>query len=301
MKISLGVSVALGGDELFKLFVESASRLASGRHMVSIEFTCHDESQRSSLLESVSSLPITASHLVTPEPENYFHARSVTHSRCVNALFKSAQSDVAVISDSDMAFVRQNWDEILFETVVQDNADFFGTPYADNAGFLFNLSHGQVFASKYQRKPNCAFIAYSPPKLKALTDRLCDMALYYGDRNSIPIQLVSNPLESKQYGLPVGAFRQLDAGSLIPSLIEQLKGHSHLLELRSGRYEVLKSIKTPANYPAILLPEEYFYDGLPFIVHLRKGSLKQAENDVYSWKEFMGDVRSWIGKGPSPQ
>jgi len=292
LKIALCVPFPNGGHDLFQLLVESAARLASGKHEISLEFTCHDEAQRQSVLGSDLALGVGRSHIVVREPSRYFHANSVTHSRCVNALFAAVDADLAVICDFDMAFAFRYWDEFLLDLILNNNVAFFGTPYSSDAGFTFKLPRGPVSALKYQGKPNCMFIAFEPHKLKSVTDQLCDFATRFGDPRSIPLQFISNEAESRCFGLPIGSFLHVDTGSLVPRLIEQ-HGFRHLtMERRVKTYTVLKSARFPQGFSPILLPEEYSYEGVPFIAHFRKGASKPTD-DNYPFALFKSDVRTW--------
>jgi len=267
--------------------------LASGKHDIGIEFTCHGELQRNSIESSDLGLPVRRTHIVAQEEPRYFHANSVTHSRCVNALFASADADLAVICDFDMAFLYRNWDELLVERVVDQGIAFFGTPYAGDAGFNFRLPQLSVFARKYQGKPNCMFVGFVPQRLRSISDRLCDFSSTFGDPGSIPLRLISTPAESRCFGLPVGSFLHVDTGSRIPALIEQHGLTHHMLERRVKTYAALKSACFPDKYPAFLYPEEYLYQGVPFIAHFRKGATKAAD-DSYGPDQFKKDIDAWM-------
>lgn len=293
MKIALCVSVPNGGEELLKLLADSAARLASGKHEVGIDFTCHGELQRRSTESGGLKLPVYRTHIVPREEPRYFHANSVTHSRCVNALFASVDADVAVICDFDMAFVRRNWDELLIERVTEQGIAFFGTPYAADAGFNFRLPRLSVFARKYQGKPNCMFVGFSPQRLRSISDLLCDFASTFGDPDSIPIRFVSTSAESRCFGLPVGSFLHVDTGTRVPQLIERHGLTHQVLERRVKNYTVLKSARFPNDYSAFLYPEEYLHQGVPFIAHFRKGASKSAD-DSYGPNLFRKDIDAWI-------
>jgi hypothetical protein len=297
-KVTLCVSVASGGDFFFNLLVHSARWLASGQHDIGLEFTCHTEQQRQNLLRSGAILNVTGSHVVERESSKYFHASSVTHSRCINKLYESVDADIAIICDFDLAFVCKNWDLILVEEILAHDKAFVGTPYAAGKTMPFDLKDGQVvYPSKYQNKPNCTFLAFSPPRTKKIAARLCDFDTVYAGREALPLQFVTNPTEAEQYELPVGSIRQVDVGTPIPRLIHEHKLTFHSFQRRAGTYDVLKSVKVPPKYPSFLLPEEYFYRETPFLVHFRKGSGKtssESDDAIYSRELFSHDVLKWL-------
>jgi len=297
LKIALCVSVPNGGEEFLKLLADTAARLASGKHEIGIDFTCHGEQQRGLTETCGLKLPVYRSHIVPREERRYLHANSVTHSRCVNALFASVEADVAVICDFDMALVCRNWDQFLAQRVAEQEIAFFGAPYSADAGFNFRLPQLSIFARKYQGQPNCMFAAFSPRRLRSISDRLCDFASTFGDPHSIPIRFIATPEESRCFGLPVGSFQYIDTGSRIPQLIARHGLTHQTLERRVKTYMVLRSARFPDNYPAFLYPEEYLHQGVPFVVHFRKGASKSTE-DGYGPDLFKRDIDAWIAALP---
>jgi len=298
VKIALCVSVPNGGEEFLKFLADTAARLASGRHEIGIDFTCHTEQQRGLTEACGLKFPVYRSHIVPREERLFLHANSVTHSRCVNALFASVEADVAVICDFDMALVYRNWDEFLVQRIATQEVAFFGAPYSADAGFNFRLPQLSVFARKYQGQPNCMFVAFSPRRLRSISDRLCDFACTFGDPRSIPIRFIATLEESRCFGLPVGSFQHIDTGSRIPQLISQHGLTHQTLERRVKTYAVLKSARFPNNYPAFLYPEEYLHEGVPLVVHFRKGASKST-HDGYRPSAFRQDVDTWIAALPA--
>ena len=294
LKIAICTPVPDNGQELFQLLAESAARLASGRHEVTIDFTCHGEAQRAALIACGAALPIGRAHIVERAPPKFFHANSVTHSRCLNALFAGVDADLAIICDYDMALVARDWDALLVDQFTAKGVAVLGSPYASDAPFTFKLPNDvTVSARRYQGKVNCMFFAFAPRDLKAKTDRLCDFGALYNEPSSIPLRFISNPIESLCFGLPVGAFMHLDTGGLLPQLIERHKLRQHVLTRRVRSYTVLTSARFPEDFPPHLLPEEYVLDDTPLVAHFRKGASK-SESDNFTREMFARDVRAWI-------
>ena len=295
MKIVLCVPVPNGGRELLSLLAESAASLASGAHQIEIDFTCHGDQERDAILESRLALPVARYHIISREEPTYFHANSVTHSRCISALFSSVDADIAVISDFDMALVCKGWDELLAEKIGRGDVAFLGTAYGPGVSFDFVLPTGPVKVQKYQGKPNCMFVAFSVARIKSLASRICDFAETYSQPDSIPMKFISTPANSREYGLPVGSFLHVDTGNRIPQIIEKHRLKHLSLERRTSNYKVLKSVALPLSYPHYLLPEEYWFDGAPFLTHFRKGASKPTiDATSYPIQAFTSDVRSWI-------
>jgi len=298
LKIAICTPVPDNGQELFKLLAESASRLASGRHDITIDFTCHGEAQRDALMACGAALPIGRAHIIEREPPLFFHANSVTHSRCLNALFAGVDADLAIICDYDMALVARDWDELLADQLKR--VAVIGSPYASDIPFTFKLPNDvAVSARRYQGKVNCMFVAFTPRELKARTDRLCDFAALYSDPASIPLRFVANPIESRCFGLPIGAFLHLDTGMLLPQVIERHGLRQRILVRRVRNYTVLTSARFPDNYVPVLLPEEYFCDDTPLVVHFRKGASK-SESEHFTREMFIRDVRAWVDALQNP-
>jgi hypothetical protein len=239
-----------------------------------------------------AALPIGRTHIIQREPPLFFHANSVTHSRCLNALYGGADADLAVICDYDMALVAKDWDELLFEQL--KGVAVVGSPYASDMPFTFNLPNEvSVTARRYQGKVNCMFVAFAPRELKARTDRLCDFAALFSDPASIPLRFISNAIESRCFGLPIGAFLHVDTGMLLPQVIERHGLRQRILARRVRNYTVLTSARFPENYVPLLLPEEYFCGDTPLVAHFRKGASK-SESEHFTREMFAHDVRGWI-------
>jgi hypothetical protein len=145
---------------------------------------------------------------------------------------------------------------------------------------------------KYQNGPNCIFLAFVPAQLRSLTDHLCEIGHRFlaGENPGMRLRRIDTESESRCYGIPTGSFLLVDTGSLIPELIQRHDLKYFTLERRSGHFRVLKSAKFSKDYHRIALPEEYFCDGAPYVVHLRKGSKKQKDH-CYGPELFAKDVQ----------
>jgi hypothetical protein len=298
MRIALCVSVPNGGEQFFNLLINSAVRLSSGKHVLEAEITCHSEAQKLSTQSRDPRLPIRRAHIVPRAEKKAWYVNSITHSRCVNTLFASADADIAVICDYDMALLYKNWDELLVDRIIEQGVAFLGTPYPPDFGREFKLAKDiKIFGQKYQGRPNCMFLAYAPSRIKAMTDRLCDLAATHDEFDAQPLRLVSTSIESRYAGLPIGSFWQLDTGIRVPQLIEDRQLRHAVFERRVKAYTVMRSARFPDDYKANLYPEEYFQNGIPFLAHFRKAASKPAAaRSFYDFEQFSMDVNGWIDR-----
>lgn len=302
MKITLCVSVPNGGQQMLALLALSAARTMSGRHEVDLRYTCHGEEQKKLVTDEGIALPVAGAHIVEREPNTYPHSNSVTHSRCINALFDHTDSDIAVICDYDGAFVYRGWDEALVDALDTRGQAFFGAPYSSRLAWPLQLGAAKVLGRKYQGKPNCIFLAYMPARIKALTPKLCEFAELYGTPDSVPVKFISNHRESAEFGLPVGSFVHLDTGSSVPRLIAEHHLPAEIMTRVTGNYSVLQVRTPPESETAMegtLFPEEYLHRGSPFFVHYRKGTRKSEESSYqlgYGQESFARDIRAYLAK-----
>lgn len=298
MKITLCVSMPNNGISMVSHLANSAKRTASGEHEISLRITCHDEEQRDTIARESLALSIDGIHIVTREPNVYRHANSVTHSRCVNALFTNTRSDIAVICDYDGAIVYKNWDRLLVEQILFRKTAFLGAPYSPNLATLFQIGNSQFACFKYQQKPNCIFLAYEPERIRNLTKNICDFSEKFNTADSIPIRFVSCRRESETYGIPIGQFASLDTGSRVPELIVDHQLPSATFTRITNEYRVFSIPDTPdREKDGLLHPEEYCWEDVPFFTHYRKGSSKTdliASQVDYLPGHFFRDVDNYL-------
>ncbi|MBM3346227.1 MAG: hypothetical protein FJY55_07020 [Betaproteobacteria bacterium] len=297
MKLTLGISVPDGGTALLELLLESAALPQSGGNDVAVHCTCHGEEQRQLLLDSSFALPIERVHVVPRETAKFMHHNSVTHSRCINALYAGKADGIAVLCDFDGAFVLPDWDEVLVEQIERQKLAFFGAPYSDLHVVEFSLPAGNIRTMKYQGKPNCILIAYSPEVIRPLSSVLCTFEALYGDPRAIAIRFIATPADSEIFGMPVGSFALLHTGTRVAEMIAQHRLRYGVLERTDSCHRVLRIPDDFADCPNPLRPEEYSYGGQPFFVHFRKGTRKSGDSSAhhnYRPEDFARDVRLWL-------
>lgn len=298
MKITLCISMPNNGISMVANLVSAAKRTASGEHAISLNLTCHDDEQRDAIMGAKLALPIDGVHIVEREPNTYRHSNSITHSRCVNALFSHAAADIAVICDYDGAIVYKHWDKFLAEQIIGKKVAFLGSPYSPNLATLFQIGTGQFACLKYQNKPNCIFIAYEPARIRKLTPRLCDFSELFNSADAIPVRFVSNRRESSVYGLPIGQFASLDTGSRVPELITDHHLPNAALTRMTSQYRVFSIADgVGRETDGLLHPEEYCWQDAPFFVHYRKGASKTGQPTTqvdYLPEAFFRDVDHYL-------
>lgn len=297
LKISLCISVPDGGENFVAFLAGCAYRTMSRRHDVELHVTCHGPAMKDRLSALPLPIPVSRIHIIDREPPTYFHANSVTHSRCVNALFAGADGDLAVICDYDAMLVHGDWDSMLARLILRDKLAFFGSPYSDSVGIRFSVQKNPLLGVKYQRWPNCIFLAYEPRRIKALTDRLCDFADLYGHPDSIPLRLIATHEDRDRYRLPIGSFLNVDTGSKVPELIHRNSLPAAALTRRTDAYRVIRPASDHTTWNELVKPEEYLLDEKPFLIHYRKGGSKSGEITTkmnYDAERFKEDVNCYL-------
>jgi hypothetical protein len=290
MKIELCVSVPNGGFNFIKLMCETINRTRSGSHEISLRFTCHNSEEESIIRHFGSELPISGSHIIERMENTFLHSNSVTHSRCIEAMYLATLADVCLICDYDCIPVKKNWDEEIIDLINNKNVALIGSPYSELALQVY----GSVSAHKYQLQPNAIFLAIDIAKYRSVTPSLCNFSRTFCDPSSIPLKLISTPEEASCYGIGIGKFLHIDTGFLIPEVVAKNRLKTKILERKVSDYQII-TLDTNDIHPFIL-PEEYSLDGELFAVHFRKAASKDNKSNSYGFDQFKIDIENYLDK-----
>lgn len=182
---------------------------------------------------------------------------STGHAKSVDAAIANlVAGEINVISDTDIAIVKQDWDRIVTKLLLgEDGVGIIGVPYEGLDGF----SSGSEKHQTYKNQPTTTWMAVSPQHdFSGLS--------VMPDKDNV-IEITTEEL-SAIYQLPVGFTVLKDVGWQIPGFL-----HDHEIP-----YLTLDIIK-PASAAAKVLKgcspyhDEFQLAGEPFIVHQR-GSMK---------------------------
>jgi len=294
MKIDLCISVPNGGVNFIELLTQTINKTKSGLHEITIRFTCHDLEQEKIIRDRCVGLQISGSHIVARCEKLFFHANSITHSRCIETMYQFTSADICLICDYDCIPIKQNWDDDIVRQINIEKVILVGSSYSE----LPTQLYGKIQAYKYQYQPNSIFLAINVVDYKLISPILCDFYQNYCDPISIPLKLISNPAEASQYGLAIGKFIQLDTGSRIPEVVAKNKIKTKVLERKVSNYKII-SLNPAEFFPSLapeLLPEEYYLDGQPFAVHFRKASATSTKIKIYGIDQFREDIEKFLSK-----
>jgi len=290
MKIELCVSVPNGGANYVELMCQTINRTKSGLHEISLRFTCHNVEQQRIIQDCCSNIQVSGYHIIERIKNTFLHSNSVTHSKCIEAMYQATSADICIICDYDCILVKKDWDEEIARQINIEGVVLLGSPYSETPLRLF----GNIDAFKYQFQPNAIFLAINISKYKEVTSSLCNFSYEYGDPTSIPLKLISNPLEGSRYGLEIGTFLNIDTGSLIPSVVASNRLKTKVLDRRISGYQIISL--NPLGLDPILAPEEYYLDGNPFAVHFRKAAHTSVKINSYGFDKFKVDIENYLKK-----
>ena len=176
-KINLCVSVPENGVELLEILCRSAVSLASGLNEISLNFTYHTDDTKHAVIKAVSHILPLQGHKIESEKDIYFHRNSVTHSRCIQKLFETSDSDITIICDNDIALTSKSWDQKIVKYLLKTNFAFVGSAYSNQSCPVPKSI--PIVGYKYQHIPNCIFIAFETNRIKNLTKKICNFSEEY--------------------------------------------------------------------------------------------------------------------------
>jgi hypothetical protein len=162
---------------------------------------------------------------------------------------------INVLSDTDVAIVKRDWDVDLKRRMIVQGTQIYGTQLEAIGGF----STGSTLYQQYKKKPSTTWLAFAP---NVSTKGLSMLPQKEEDLK------ITNEVLSRLYNLPVGFHLVRDTGWQIPKFIADNK----------LRYDVLEIIK-PSSDQAVVLKglsdyhDEFHDHGVPFLVHQR-GSMR---------------------------
>jgi len=282
-KINLCVSVPENGVELLEILCRSAVSLASGLNEISLNFTYHTDDTKHAVIKAVSHILPLQGHKIEREKDNYYHKNSVTHSRCIQKLFETSDSDITIICDNDIALTSKNWDKKIVKYLLKTNFAFVGSAYSNQNCVVPRTM--PIVGYKYQNIPNCIFCAFETNRIKNLTKKLCDFHEKYSGKEKYPVRLINNKDASLESNLQIGTYQVIDAGNLIPALVLNNKLKVRCFKCSTENYQILKSISANTQK----FPSEEYLDGKKSLfAHFKKGS--SYFDRTYSVQEFAKDI-----------
>ena len=152
------------GARYLDYLVANLLRTAARPERIRILVSHHTDEDRAAI-EATPAAARIAGFVKVPAHEGVMFAPSANHSSAINALAAACTADVMIISDYDMAFLAQGWDDAIAGRVHQGGIDLFGVPYPPiTLSQTFPKDSALAWLSgaplaKYQRMPNLSFLA----------------------------------------------------------------------------------------------------------------------------------------------
>ena len=237
-----------------------------------------------------------------PAHEGVMFAPSANHSSAINALAAACTADIIVISDYDMAFLMQGWDERIAERVL-GGIDLFGVPYPPitlSQGFPKDSALAWLSAAplaKYQRMPNLSFLAMRRELLGACfpDGKVTSFDRYLAEGN-LPFRIMNTREVALENQIPMGLVQWLDTGYELPGIIARHGLRHEAMEYRSlARQDAFARAEPFAQIDDIRQPEFFYLGGAPFLCHFKKGSMKAKDGKAVSLFDlFVANVEGYL-------
>lgn len=209
---------------------------------------------------------------------------SANHSSAVNNLTKNSDSEIIIICDYDMSFVKKGWDSLIENQILNSESDCLGVayqPYTSNVQFKIIPWLNNVEVAKYQKLPNLSFFCL---KRNVFTETFNSKLTSFDNFLSgggLPFRLINTQYLSLINNLPLGTMQWLDTGYEMPEIIYERKlKYKTLSPVDYGQQNILDYLIKPGETPRILLPEIFFLDPTtPFLCHFKKGTTKMSNSN----------------------
>jgi hypothetical protein len=192
-------------------------------------------------------------------------------------------NSINILSDTDVAIVKRDWDVDLATRIATQNIHIFGTQLEAIGGF----SSGYTLHQQYKGKPSTTWLAFAPNLptggLSMLPQKEADL-------------VITDEKLSRLYNLPIGYKLVRDTGWQIPEFIDE----------NDLKYGVLEHIKPNSDQAVVLkglsdYHDEFHDNGNPFLVHQR-GSMRHIfwrdDHSRYFYEAIAKylDYPQWIGR-----
>ena len=215
-------------------------------------------------------------HAPIVEDETILFKPSYNHSVTINSLLQAVESEIVIISDSDMAFLKYGWDEIIQHNL-DYNYEIIGACYS-NYEFQMPINNRYLPFKKYQNLPNLSFFC---TKKRIIKDFFNNRLTYFDEfllEGSMPYRFINTKKLSAENNLPIGTLQWLDTGYEIPETIDKNK-----ISCITLNFDYNQTI-FPLNEKIKLLsrPEDFLFPAskIPFLAHFKKTSSKFKEDPL---------------------
>ena len=290
------------GARYLDYLVTNLLRTAARPERIRILVSHHTDEDRAAI-EATPAAARIAGFVKVPAHEGVMFAPSANHSSAINALAAACTADIIVISDYDMAFLMQGWDDDIAGRVRAGGLDLFGVPYPplmltqqfpkDSAlGWLAGVS-----LVKYQRMPNLSFLALRRDLLGSCfpEGRITSFDRYLAEGN-LPFRVMNTRAIAIENQIPMGMVQWLDTGYELPEIIARHDlSHEALAYRGVADQDAFAATEPFARLDRIRQPEFFYLGGAPFLCHFKKGSMKAADgSSINLFDLFVANVEGYL-------
>lgn len=272
------------GLPCLEFLIKNIFSSASNPDLIRILVSYHNEEDLSLLKKSECFEKINEVVFSPSFPKELLFVGSANHSLAANNLLKHSKSDIFMLCDYDMAFLRKGWDKIIKEALYDQGYEIFGVPYQPyefNLDVPFLNQHmpwlKEIPVKKYQERPMVSFIALKNLTLTNIFNRNLTNFSDFLNSGSLPFRIINTPKLAEQTQLDLGTIQWLDSGWELTDIIE--KNHLTFKLITPIPYETQSLFSTDNlinNKNKMLLPEVYDLDNDSnyFLAHYKKGTAK---------------------------
>ncbi len=182
---------------------------------------------------------------------------AINHARALNLGASCFESDYIALIDSDIAFLRKDWDEIMIDNL--KSCDSFG------------VSHKDKFY-RYNNYPVCQFMAFNKKVMESVNWDFLPSKLPNGSLR----RYKATEKDSKICGVPVGTLLKKDTGWKVPYLLHD-KGYFNsfvmdLVSVSSGNNLMSYSSPSQKKYCQKVCSDKLIHAGIKMAEYHYKGS-----------------------------
>ena len=190
---------------------------------------------------------------------------SIGHGKCLNLIYKNMNSTYGMIVDSDVCFLKKNWD-LVFANIIENKTIIVGAEYE---------------GSKYKKFPNAICCFFDVRKLNEFDIDWRPVTKF----NKLQHHKV-NKNDEDFYGVKENSIVYKDVGFKVFYNIKKKGYNGKPLKLFRKDDKSKKFINTKG--------EEYQLNGTPIFTHIGRSLFRDFEKDinVMNWRK---DIKKWLG------
>jgi hypothetical protein len=283
-----------------EFLIQNALQTSTHPDRIKFNVSYHTEDDLALLKSSTYFKYISKVIYAEPFSESIPFFASANHSLAINNLINNSESEIIIICDYDMSFVKIGWDSLIVNQILTSESDCLGVAYQP---FIMKLQFAKipwlsnVQLIKYQKLPNLSFFCLKRSVFVEIFNRKLTSFDKFLSEGGLPFRLINTEYLSLVNNLPLGTMQWLDTGYEIPEIIHENKlKYKTLFPVDYNQQNILDYLTKPKETPMILLPEIFFLETTtPFLCHFKKGTAKLTNgNGDYEFQKFKYCVERFL-------